>query len=82
MGIMESLANGFGMDGYKVYLDDSAGYTLFVNRAGEYYILRASVVSTVTTYEYYKPAANGVLATDWTGRAGLTYVAYNAANFA
>lgn len=55
-------------------------YYGFINLSGQYYILRESISSTVTTYDYYTSlAAGGVYATSWTGRAGLSYARYDTA---
>lgn len=65
--------------GYQAANQDTPGstnYYGFVRNDGAYYIMKEVIAGSVTTYTYYK-SESGVYATDWTGRAALTYARYD-----
>lgn len=56
----------------------SPRYYLYLNDSGSYIIQKIVITVGVGVYTYYaKRAGTGVLDTDWTNRASLTYVEYN-----
>lgn len=60
--------------------EDSAGlrFYAYMNEAGSYFIQRMTTSGTLKIYEYYATRKRPLqLASDWSGRAGLSYVEYN-----
>lgn len=62
--------------------DGGTKYYAFMNELGSYVIQRITTSGTLKIYEYYAKGGGypadmtTLLNTDWTGRAGLTYVDY------
>lgn len=54
----------------------SPRYYVFMNEEGSYVIQRVVITAGVGVYTYYGANKPDNLATDWAGRAGLTYVEF------
>ena len=77
MNLNDALAIHYALQGYMVANDDTSapGYTQYVNRRGEWYIMKNAVSGNVTTYTWTKGSSGAAAA--WTGRAALTYDAFD-----
>ena len=64
------------VEGYQVSDMDTAGpYYGYIDAEGRWYIMKETTSGTVTSYRFIKGTSD--YATNWTGRAGLTYDTFN-----
>lgn len=67
-----------GLSQYKITdidADASPNYYSFVDKAGNWYILKETISAGADTYRYAKGTSD--YSTNWTGRAGLSYDYFN-----
>lgn len=70
---------GHEVEFYLINQDvSSPAYYQYMNVDGWWYIVKATVTSAVTAYTFTTPVSTSA-ATGWTGRAALTYAAFNTA---
>lgn len=81
LSLQDAFAFGSGYDGYKVSDEaDKAGdstirYYGFINRAGEWFIMRQTVSGTTTDYRFVK--GDSAYTTAWAAREAQTYDYFN-----
>lgn len=66
------------LEGYKVADQDvgATSYYGYINKEGEWYIIKETVAGSVTSYRYIRGASG--YATNWTNRATLSYDYFDA----
>lgn len=79
MQINDYAAFNFLYEGYKVNdqankaADDTTTYFGFLNRFGEYFIMRQVVTGTTLAFRFYKGPVGVTYTTAWGGREALQY---------